>query len=133
MHRLYDGHAAATHRAWAGHDLAGPAALMGRMLDGAERLPGGALELLAPPYEPDGAGPGLLLFNRLATLRYHRADAHAAAWQAAGLSATEIVGLAGGPLRTGIEAETNRRAAAPYEVLSEPERETLHDVLLKLV
>ncbi|MFB4276203.1 MULTISPECIES: hypothetical protein [unclassified Nonomuraea] len=133
VHRLYEIHAATAERVWAGNDLPGLAGLMGRVLDGAERVPGGALALVAPPYEPDGAAPGLLLFNRLAAVRYHRADAHAAAWQAAGLSAAEIVGLADGPLRAGIEAETNRRAAAPYRILSAGERETLHDGLLKLV
>ncbi|PRX49724.1 hypothetical protein B0I32_13830 [Nonomuraea fuscirosea] len=133
VHRLYDLHAAAVGRVWAGHDLAGPAELVGRVLDAAERLPGGALELVAPPYEPEGSGLGLRLFNRLAVLRYHRADAHAAAWAAAGLSATEIVGLRDGPERVAIETETNRRAAAPYGVLSERERDTLYDALLKLV
>ena len=35
-------------------------------------------------HEPQDAPPGVLLFNRLAALRYHRADAHAAAWQEEG-------------------------------------------------
>ncbi|MFC5828703.1 hypothetical protein [Nonomuraea insulae] len=130
VHRLYDLHATAAERVWAGSDLDG---LVGRVLDGAERLPGGALELVAPPYEPEAAAPELLLFNRLAAFRYHRADAHAAAWQARGLSASEIVTLTDGPLHAEIEAETNRRAAAPYRVLSEEQREALYDGLLKLV
>ncbi|MGI8692096.1 MAG: hypothetical protein ACR2JK_04245 [Geodermatophilaceae bacterium] len=50
---------------------------------------GDAVGATTPPYEPPGAGPALLLFNRLAALRYHRADAHAAAWSAAGLTAAE--------------------------------------------
>lgn len=133
VHHVYDLHAAAVARVWAGHDLAGPAELVGRVLDAAERLPGGALELVAPPYEPEGTGPGLRLFNRLAALRYHRADAHAAAWRSVGLSASEIVDLRDGPERTAIEAETNRRASAPYGALSETERDTLYDILLKLI
>ncbi|RVX46131.1 hypothetical protein EDD27_8983 [Nonomuraea polychroma] len=136
IHRLYELHAAATERVWGGHDLpglAGLAGLAGRVLDQAGRMPGGALEAVAPPYEPEGAAPGLLLFNRLAVLRYHRADAHAAAWQAAGLSVAEIVGLRDGPLRAGIETDTNLRAGAAYEVLSADERDTLYDGLLKLV
>ncbi|MEV0613517.1 hypothetical protein AB0I81_09345 [Nonomuraea sp. NPDC050404] len=133
VHRLYDLHATATDRVWAGDDLPVLAELTGRVLDAAERLPGGALELVAPPYEPEWAGPGLLLFNRLAAVRYHRADAHAAAWQAAGLSAAGIVGLTDGPLRAAIEAETNLRAAAPYRTLTAQERETLYDGLLKRV
>ncbi|MFC7103272.1 hypothetical protein ACFQQB_24250 [Nonomuraea rubra] len=126
-------HAATAERVWAAHDLPGLAGLVDRVLQAAERLPGGALELVAPPYEPEGAPPGLLLFNRLAVVRYHRADAHAAAWRAAGLSAAGIVGLPDGPLRTGIEAETNLRASAPYGALTAGERETLYDELLKLV
>ncbi|MEE6258611.1 hypothetical protein [Plantactinospora sonchi] len=94
----------------------------------APRRPGGpehrdgAFDAMAPPYEPDGTPPGLLLLNRLGTLRYHRADAHAAAWQAAGHTARSIVALAPGPERLAIELETDRRAAGPYAVLTPPER-----------
>ncbi|MGW4792528.1 hypothetical protein ACWEPC_08975 [Nonomuraea sp. NPDC004297] len=133
VHRLYDAHAAAADRVWIGPDLPDLAGLTARVLDAAERRPGGALALVAPPYEPAGARAGLLLFNRLAAVRYHRADAHAAAWQAAGLSAAEIVRLADGPLRAGIEAETNLRASAPYRDLTGQEREVLYEGLLKLV
>ncbi|MEV4567135.1 hypothetical protein AB0K12_25490 [Nonomuraea sp. NPDC049419] len=133
IHGLYEVHAAAVERVWAGSDLGETAELVGRVVDAAERLPGGAFELVSPPYEPEGASPGLLLFNRLAVLRYHRADAHAAAWQAAGLSAAEIVGLMDGPLRAGIEADTNRRAGRIYRALSERERDTLYETLLKLI
>ncbi|MDP4504061.1 hypothetical protein [Nonomuraea turcica] len=136
IHRLYELHGAAAERVWGGHDLPGLAGLVGRVLDQAGRLPGGgsgALAAVAPPYEPEWAAPGVLLFNRLAVLRYHRADAHAAAWQAAGLSAAEIVELRNGPLRAGIETDTNLRAGAAYEVLSAEERDTLYDGLLKLV
>ncbi|SDL51596.1 hypothetical protein SAMN05421874_12318 [Nonomuraea maritima] len=133
VRRLYELHETAAGQVWPGDDLPGLAALVGRVLDAAERLPGGALDVVAPPYEPDGAGPGLLLFNRLAVLRYHRADAHAAAWTAAGLSASEIVGLADGPLRSRIEAETNRLAGQPYGVLNADERAALYEGLLRLV
>ncbi|MEV0234840.1 hypothetical protein [Nonomuraea sp. NPDC050786] len=133
IRRLYEVHGAVAERIWAGRDLPALAGLAGRVLDHAERVPGGALALMAPPYEPAGAAPGVLLFNRLAVLRYHRADTHAAAWQAEGLSAAEIVGLRDGPVRARIEAATNLRAAAPYEILSEDERQTLYDGLLKLI
>ncbi|MEO3892706.1 hypothetical protein [Nonomuraea sp. B5E05] len=96
-------------------------------------MPGGALEVAAPPYEPEGTSPGVLLFNRIAALRHHRADAHATAWQAQGLTAAGIVALADGPLRARIEAETNLRAASAYRTLSADERDTLHGGLLKLV
>jgi hypothetical protein len=58
----------------------------------------------------------------LTPLRFHRSDAHAAAWRAEGLTADEIRDLGPGPQRERIEAETNRRAAAPYAVLSAEER-----------
>ncbi|MFY1689043.1 hypothetical protein [Plantactinospora sp. WMMB782] len=83
---------------------------------------GRAFEAMAPPHEPDGTPPGVLLLNRLGVLRYHRADAHAAAWQAAGHTARSIVELAAGPERLAIELETDRRAAGPYAVLTPPER-----------
>lgn len=83
---------------------------------------GAAFGAVAPPYEPDGTPPGVLLLNRLAALRHHRADAHAAAWLAAGHTARSIRELAPGPERLAIEQETDRRAAGPYAVLSPEER-----------
>ena len=53
----------------------------------------------------------MLLHHRLAVLRYHRADPHAAAWQAAGHTVDTIRDLAAGPERERIEAETNRGPA----------------------
>jgi hypothetical protein len=93
---------------------------------------GSAFAVVVPPYEPQGAPPGVLLFDRLAALRYHRADAHAAAWQAAGLSVTEIVALKPGPARERLESRTNQGAARPYRILTEPERELLYGGLLRL-
>jgi hypothetical protein len=94
---------------------------------------GSAFAVVVPLYEPQDAPPGVLLFNRLAALRYHRADAHAAAWQAAGLSVAEIVALKPGPARERLESRTNQRAARPYRILTEPEREFLYGGLLRLV
>ncbi|MEV4224851.1 hypothetical protein [Nonomuraea sp. NPDC049725] len=131
VHDLYAAHAAAVTRIWP--DVTGPAILVGRVLDEARRDPGGALAVMAPPYEPDGTPSGVLLFNRLAALRYHRADCHAASWQAEGLTAAEIVALRPGPLRDRVESGTNRRAARPYATLTEQERATLYDDLLNLV
>ena len=154
---LYAVHAATTERIWAGHDLQTLADLAGRVVDAAgagadgepggdhggelsgepigERggEPGGASAAMAPPYEPVGTPAGVLLFNRLAALRYYRADAHAAAWRAAGLTAAEIVTLGPGPLRDRIERETNQRAAAPYGAITEHERALFHGGLLALV
>ena len=53
------------------------------------------------------------------------ADAHAAAWQAAGLTSATIRQMAAGPARDAIEVETNRRAGQPYAVLTPDERLTL--------
>src|SRR5690606_40241417 len=107
-------HAAAAARSRRAPALGPRAALAGRALGKARAEPGDALAAMAPPYEPEGSPAGLLLFNRLAALRYARADAHAAAWREAGLTAAEVVALEPGPLRTRVEAGTNRRAAVPY-------------------
>ncbi|MEV6150242.1 hypothetical protein AB0L53_07850 [Nonomuraea sp. NPDC052129] len=130
---LYAAHAATTERIWAGRDLKTLADLAGRVTGAAGADPGGAFAAMAPPYEPVGTPAGVLLFNRLAALRYHRADSHAAAWRAAGLTAGEIVVLGPGPLRDRIERETNRRAAEPYGAITEEERALFHDGLLALV
>lgn len=61
----------------------------------------------------------------MSVLRYHRADAHAAAWQAAGLTSQAMMQLPADPVRAAIEAETNRRAGAPYATLSADERVAL--------
>jgi len=99
--------------------------LAGQLVVAAAASGGDAYAAVAPPYEPPGASPELLLHHRLAVLRYHRADAHAAAWQAAGHTVDTIRGLADGPQREGIEAETNRRAGLPYATLSAAERSRL--------
>ncbi|MEV0805522.1 hypothetical protein [Micromonospora sp. NPDC050200] len=64
----------------------------------------------------------MLLLNRLGPLRYHRADAHAAAWTAAGHPASSVSELPEGPERRAIELETDRRAASPYAALTAEER-----------
>ncbi|MFI6908083.1 hypothetical protein ACIBKY_42950 [Nonomuraea sp. NPDC050394] len=128
---LYAHHEATAARIWP--DVTHLAAQVARVLAAAPRQPGGALELMAPPYEPPGAAPGLLLFNRLAALRYSRADAHAAAWRAAGLTAEEVVNLREGPLHAEIEHATNVAAAEPYKILTDRERADLHTGLSALI
>jgi hypothetical protein len=128
---LYAAHTAAVTRIWP--DVRDLAALVGEVLATAPRAPGGALEVMAPPYEPDGVAGGVLLFNRLAALRYHRGDAHALAWQAEGLSAAEVVRLHAGPLWRTIEAATDEQAAVPYRGLTERRRAALYDGLRALV
>jgi len=111
---------------WAGQEgsLACLSSLAGRVVDAALVTGGEAYLAMAPPYEPAGAAFGLLLHTRLSVLRYHRADAHAAAWQAAGLTSAAISKLAAGPVRDAIEAETNRQAGIPYTALDPDERMT---------
>jgi hypothetical protein len=111
---------------WAGPEgsLAGLSTLAGRVADAALVTGGDAYKAMAPPYEPAGAASGLLLHTRLSVLRYHRADAHAAAWQAAGLTSAAISHMAAGPVRDTIEAETNRQAGIPYTALDPDERMT---------
>lgn len=106
----------------AGPTVARLAELVGRLLDAGVHTGGPAFAQMSPPYEPADTPAGLLLFNRLAALRYHRADAHAAAWQDAGLTWQEIVDMPAGPDRAAIEADTNRRDAAPYTALTPAER-----------
>ncbi|PWR13271.1 hypothetical protein DKT68_01270 [Micromonospora acroterricola] len=131
---LYQVHAEVTEELWAGHDdrVSRLVAALGRLLAYALVLAdeegdrgGSAFAALAPPYEPDGTPPGVLLLNRLGTLRCHRADAHAAAWTAAGHTASSVAALPAGPERLAIELETDRRAAGPYAVLSAEERLTM--------
>ncbi len=83
---------------------------------------GEAFRALAPPYEPAGADVALVLHHRLSVLRYHRADAHAAAWHAAGQTAQTMAELPAGAERDRIEADTNRRAGIPYASLTVAER-----------
>lgn len=128
---LYQVHGEVTEELWAGHDdrVIRLVATLGRLLGYALLLAetedpgaGSAFAAMAPPYEPEGTPPGVLLLNRLGTLRYHRADAHAAAWTAAGHTAASITDLPPGPERLAIEQETDRRAAGPYTVLTAEER-----------
>ncbi|WP_262281498.1 hypothetical protein [Micromonospora sp. MA102] len=96
--------------------------LVGRVLAHGQATGGPAFRAMSPPYEPDDASPALLLVTRLGSLRHHRADAHRAAWRAAGLTAAEIRALPEGPERAAIEAETDRRDEPAYGVLSDAER-----------
>jgi len=120
---LFALHARVTGRTWESRPAAvGPlVALTGRLLEAARPSGGAAFATQNPPYEPPGAPDELVLFNRLSALRYHRADAHAAAWTGAGHSVASIRAL-DGPARRAIEAETNRLAAAPFAALDDDER-----------
>jgi len=98
------------------------AALVGRLLDAGQATGGPAFRALAPVYEPLDASPAVRLTTRLGALRHHRADAHRAAWQAAGLTEQQMTNLPAGPERQAIEDETNRRDEPIYQVLDRDER-----------
>jgi hypothetical protein len=124
---MYQAGAEVTGELWSQHNdaLAGLNDLAGRVVQAGLATGGNAYRAMAPPYEPADATVGVLLHHRLSVLRYHRADAHAAAWQAAGLTSEAMMQLPAGPVRAAIEAETNRRAGVPYATLSADERVAL--------
>jgi hypothetical protein len=109
---------------WAGHeDLSNKlAALAHRAVAAAAGTGGPAFAVMAPPWEPPDASAAMLLAERLTPLRFHRFDAHVAAWRSAGLTVETVQDLPPGDQRDEIEAETNERAGAPYEVLTPSER-----------
>ena len=66
------------------------------------------------------------LFLVLSALRYLRADAHAAAWQAAGHTARSIVALEpSSPARIAIEDDTDARHAAALRRVSPGDIDTM--------
>lgn len=80
-----------------------------------------------------GTTPAARLFDQLRVLRHDRADAHAAAWQAEGLTATEVEALSpDAPLRRRIETTTDRIAARPYRKIEIKSRAHLIDNLRAL-
>jgi hypothetical protein len=124
VHQFYDVHAEVTAGAWAepADDVRWLVDVAGRLLEAARPTGGAAFAGMSRPHERLGDPAALVLFNRLSALRYHRADAHAAAWAAAGHTAESINQLESGPERDAIEADTNRRAAPPFATLAADER-----------
>lgn len=96
--------------------------LLGRLLQAGAATGGPAYAAMSPVYEPADASPALLVTSRMGALRHHRADAHRAAWAAAGLTLPELLALPNGARRQAIEEETNRRDTPIYQALSEQER-----------
>jgi hypothetical protein len=124
--QMYHVTAEVARQLWSGHEgLDDLTALTGRLVQAGLASGGPAYSTMAPPYEPADASAELLLHTRLSALRYHRADAHAAAWQAAGLTTSTVTDLPEGPTRDAIEAETNHRNGLAYATLNTDERATL--------
>jgi hypothetical protein len=79
------------------------------------------------------AAPAVRLFDRCNALRHHRADGHAAAWWAVGLTPTAVAHVPPhDPVRRQVETATNRIAARPYRPLSTPDRAELVALLRAL-
>jgi hypothetical protein len=92
-------------------------------------LPHGAFHLVAPPHDEPDDSDAARLAERLTGLRWHRFDAHVAAWTSAGLTAASVRDLGPGPRRDEIEADTNERAGQAYRALTPEERATLLEAL----
>lgn len=98
----------------------------------ASAAPGGAFHLVAPLHDEPGDSDAARLAERLTALRWHRFDAHVAAWSSAGLTAASVKDLAPGPVRDLIEVHTNELAGSAYEVLAPDERDELLAGLTRL-
>lgn len=125
LNELYTLYGDIARRLWADFPAARLNELAQRALNSV--TPGPSLSAMAPCHYPTRTPVEAVLANNLGTLRYHRADAHAAAWQAEGLTADQIRAMPLDPsdpagVRTRIEVETNRAAAAAWAVLTEAER-----------
>jgi hypothetical protein len=136
LDELYAHHAAVLSDRWDATFVERLNPLLQRLLAAAGATGGAAWAVHAPPFEPGGLDPAVVLLNRLSTMRYHRADAHAAAWRAAGWTSDEVAAMPWGTRwsdeRLVIEQDTNVRAAPPYEALTPEERLVLIAALAAL-
>jgi hypothetical protein len=96
--------------------------LIDRALAAAAASGGAGFALMTPAYDAPDASEETKLSERLAGLRFHRFDAHVAAWTAAGLTAEAVKALAPGAEREAIERDTNCRAGSAYATLAPSER-----------
>lgn len=94
----------------------------GRLLEAGRTSGGPAFLGLTPVFEPDGADDATILMTRLGALRHHRADAHRAAWRAAGFTVEGLRALPEGSERRAIEDDTNRLDEPIYNALTASER-----------
>lgn len=119
LDRLYSAGSSFVAECWSGHEerVERLLELTETVLDAAMAMGGPAFAVMSPPYEPPGAPAAMRLAERLTPLRFHRFDAHIAAWEAEGLTVEEVQALPAGPVRDRIEEETNRLAAPPYAAL----------------
>lgn len=111
---------------WSGAEphVAGAAPLVTICLSASRGDLGSAFELMAPRDFPAEISSSGILAEQLTGLRFHRFDAHIAAWRGAGYTIEDLEGL-DDTARQELESETNRRAAAPYEALTPEQRAQL--------
>lgn len=123
MRDLHTGASTVADAKWMGSSehLAAVTPLVSAVLDAARATGGETFSVMAPGRLPDGLSLAGQLAEKLTGLRFHRFDAHIAAWRTAGYSVGELEGL-DSAARAAVEAETNRRDGLPYEVLTEGER-----------
>lgn len=113
-------------------DLTSAIAAAQHALDDASRTGGVTFQVVAPVHVYPEMPPVTLFTEMLTPLRFHRFDAHVAAWRAARLSPAELDALEE-PARAEIERDTNERAAAAYAGLDASERADLLAGLRSLV
>ncbi|HVT75559.1 MAG TPA: hypothetical protein VHD87_00905 [Acidimicrobiales bacterium] len=132
--QAHAGHAVADLWPDAEHDFARLRALADAVIAAAAADNGPAFGVVSPLYVPATMATATVFVEALTPLRFHRFDAHVAAWRAAGLSASEVQALAGDdPLRVAIETDTNARAVRPYTALNAAEQDELLEGLRRLL
>jgi hypothetical protein len=123
LHAVADA-AAVTAWAHSGQSVATAGPLVERALDAAWDTGGEAFAVMAPVHLPEEMSEAGLLAERLTGLRFHRFDAHIAAWRDAGYSVPDLDSLSDLE-RAALDVDTNARAAGPYAVLSPSERKQM--------
>lgn len=104
--------------------VAAAAPLVETALSAARATGGDSLQVMAPHRLPEAMSAAGVLAEQLTGLRFHRFDAHAAAWRHAGLEVRDLAAM-DDALRESIEAETNVRASHPYTALTGAQRRLL--------
>lgn len=112
----------------AAHHVDDAAPLVTTALAATQQNAGDSFGLMAPESFPPGMSAAGRLAEQLTGLRFHRFDAHIAAWRAAGYTVADLEGL-DDSTKAAIEAATNERAGAPYSALTADERSRLIESL----
>lgn len=100
------------------------APLVDTVLSAVRTAGGDSVLVMAPHRLPEGMSAAGVVAEQLTGLRFHRFDAHAAAWRSLGLEVGDLAGI-DDVLRESIEADTNVRASHPYTALTDDQRRLL--------